>query len=465
MNGTSIVGIVSLFFALTACGGGSSSSAPAIPPNAAPISDAGTAQSVLLGATVTLDGNASKDANGDTLTYSWTLSSKPAGSNAVLNSSTSTRPSLTPDVGGIYIASLVVSDGKASSNTSTIQITVTPPTDPSFTLSDGITSTVGVGSATSLGLQPWRITNGDKLSYSWTITTKPAGSNVLLTSANSAQAILTPDLPGNYVASLVASDGKRLSKPATTTITALDTTAFNGFVDLVNKRACNEVDSDLFLIDGKYVFASTSGNCSDAQYSAGLYGLTPSQFLCGVSDSIAGPAYNCPDTNFKSLLDASYAYRYAPNLGSSVVNRVSKFIKPAPVPTGATGVDFDVLDQGYSWKRTDTDTPTTAIVRNDADWAALWTSHRNTSSAPPSIDFTKKMVLAIFYEQLTSCGATSISRIYVQQNKLTVEYAQKPTTGPQTLCSMIAYKAAELVSIDIPAVQNLQVEFTYKKLY
>ena len=44
--------------------------------NSAPEANAGTNQSVVLGA-VTLDGTASLDANGDTLTYKWVLLSKP----------------------------------------------------------------------------------------------------------------------------------------------------------------------------------------------------------------------------------------------------------------------------------------------------------------------------------------------------------------------------------------------------
>ena len=91
--------------------------------NAAPIANAGSAQSVVTGATVTLDGSGSSDANNDPLTYAWTLTSKPAGSAATLSSSTSPKPTFTADRDGVYVASLIVNDGKVGSAQATVSIT------------------------------------------------------------------------------------------------------------------------------------------------------------------------------------------------------------------------------------------------------------------------------------------------------------------------------------------------------
>ena len=58
---------------LAACGGGggesSSPSTPALAVNKAPVADAGPAQLVLTGATITLTGGASTDPDADALTY------------------------------------------------------------------------------------------------------------------------------------------------------------------------------------------------------------------------------------------------------------------------------------------------------------------------------------------------------------------------------------------------------------
>lgn len=93
----------------------------------APVANAGSAQSTLTGTLVTLDGSASSDADGDTLTYAWTLPTRPGGSSATLSGASGVRPTFTPDVAGSYVASLVVSDGRFSSSAATVAITVNNP--------------------------------------------------------------------------------------------------------------------------------------------------------------------------------------------------------------------------------------------------------------------------------------------------------------------------------------------------
>ncbi|MBL8481187.1 MAG: hypothetical protein JNJ60_03250, partial [Rhodocyclaceae bacterium] len=53
-------------------------------PDAAPYADAGHEQAVHAGATVLLDGSASRDPENAPLSYLWTLTDKPAGSTAQL---------------------------------------------------------------------------------------------------------------------------------------------------------------------------------------------------------------------------------------------------------------------------------------------------------------------------------------------------------------------------------------------
>jgi hypothetical protein len=93
------------------------------PPNVAPNAQAGQNGPpivVQLGNPVTLDGTTSNDPdNGpQPLTYQWTLVSTPATSgltNTSIQGATTATPSFTPDVAGIYVLRLDVSDGELTS--------------------------------------------------------------------------------------------------------------------------------------------------------------------------------------------------------------------------------------------------------------------------------------------------------------------------------------------------------------
>jgi hypothetical protein len=97
--------------------------------NSAPVANAGVNQTVTrtgnpATVTVTLTGAGSTDANGDTLTYLWALTTRPTSSTASLSSTTVVSPTFVADIAGIYVATLIVNDGKVSSTVATVAITV-----------------------------------------------------------------------------------------------------------------------------------------------------------------------------------------------------------------------------------------------------------------------------------------------------------------------------------------------------
>lgn len=92
--------------------------------NKPPVAKAGPDQTGRIGGTVTLDGSSSTDANGSPLDLRWTLIA-PAASGAALSASDTARPTFVPDVEGVYVARLVVSDG-ASSVSDDVSIAVWP---------------------------------------------------------------------------------------------------------------------------------------------------------------------------------------------------------------------------------------------------------------------------------------------------------------------------------------------------
>lgn len=185
----------------------------AVPPKA----NAGVNQSVVVGATVNLDGSASTADSGQSLTYVWSLIT-PINSNAKLSNPSSAKPTFLADKIGTYIASLVVSDGNAYSAEGYFAI---------------ITATVGnappvanaqnavIGKSITFDGSASTDANGDTLTYSWTLTTKPTGSLAILSDSTSAKPIFTADVGGNYVASLVVNDGKVNSTPITTTASVI----------------------------------------------------------------------------------------------------------------------------------------------------------------------------------------------------------------------------------------------------
>jgi hypothetical protein len=212
--------------ALTAgCGGtdgnAPASSSPITPPpaatNALPTARAGGPQSVLIGATVQLDGTASTDPEGGALTYAWNLIARPLGSNATLSASTSPRPTFVADTAGSYVANLVVSDGVNASIANTVTVSaalgnVAPVARAGSDRGALPGSTVSLSGAASSDA------NGDPLSFSWTLS-RPPGSVAVLSSATTEASSFVPDLVGSYVATLVVRDGALDSAPSTVTIT------------------------------------------------------------------------------------------------------------------------------------------------------------------------------------------------------------------------------------------------------
>ena len=95
--------------------------------NSVPVADAGADRlDVPIGSAVTLDGSASSDADGHPLSFTWSLTSRPSGSVAVLSDPTTPTPALVVDTAGDYLAQLVVSDGFADSAPDTVRVTVEP---------------------------------------------------------------------------------------------------------------------------------------------------------------------------------------------------------------------------------------------------------------------------------------------------------------------------------------------------
>jgi hypothetical protein len=184
----------------------------------APVANAGPNQKVQLGALVQLNGSGSTDVNGLPLTYQWNFLAIPVGSTAVLSSTTIPNPTFTADITGTYVAQLIVNNGTLPSGPSTVTITsslVLPPV-----ANAGPNQTVSAGAAVVLNGTGSTDPQGLPLSFTWSLITKPAGSNAVLSFANVPEPTFIADQPGTYVAQLIVNNGILSSvTPSTVTIT------------------------------------------------------------------------------------------------------------------------------------------------------------------------------------------------------------------------------------------------------
>jgi hypothetical protein len=96
------------------------SGAPAPPPNESPVADAGPSMHVFAGDTVTLDGRASSDPDGDTLIWSWDQISGPTSVRIV--GPTASTATVTLQLPGVYTFRLIVADQQAQA---TAQVRIT----------------------------------------------------------------------------------------------------------------------------------------------------------------------------------------------------------------------------------------------------------------------------------------------------------------------------------------------------
>ncbi len=96
--------------------------------NEPPIANAGPDQTVTQWADVSLDGSASSDENGHSLTYYWSIVSYPNNAYPALIGANTATASFTAEQAGTYQFSLSVYDGQTSSIEDMVSITVIPAT-------------------------------------------------------------------------------------------------------------------------------------------------------------------------------------------------------------------------------------------------------------------------------------------------------------------------------------------------
>jgi hypothetical protein len=187
--------------------------------NVKPVANAGPDQSISINQTAILDGSASLDADGDELSYLWSILSKPTGSTASLLDATTVSPNLNIDQYGMFSIQLIVNDGIDASEPDVVVLDVVnlrPIADA------GSNQTVNTGETITLNGSASSDPNGDALLYRWSILNQPPGSQAGLQGANTISPEFIANIPGIYIPQLIVNDGLLDSEPDTVTITAVN---------------------------------------------------------------------------------------------------------------------------------------------------------------------------------------------------------------------------------------------------
>lgn len=171
-----------------------------------PVAEAGGDRVIGTNVSVTLDGSGSFDADGDTLTYLWSITDKPEASVAALSDGAAVTPTFTPDVDGVYVLSLVVNDGRLNSAADTVILTASTPNIVPVA-NAGADQNVNTDSTVTLDGNGSSDGNGEPLTYSWRMLSRPAGSNASLNDPASISPTFFADMEGRYVVELIVNDG------------------------------------------------------------------------------------------------------------------------------------------------------------------------------------------------------------------------------------------------------------------
>ena len=289
--------------------------------NKAPVANAGTDQSVNESTTVSLDGSASSDPDGNLITYKWTA---PAG--IILSSATAAKPTFTaPEVtqDTPYTFTLVVNDGMVDSPADQVVITV-KNVNKVPVANAGVDKTVNEGTTVSLDGSASSDPDGNPLTYKWT-----APTGITLSSTTVAKPTFTaPEVSANtnYTFSLIVNDGTVDSPVDQVVIT----------VKNVNKVPVANAGVDKTVNEGTTVSLDGSAS-SDPDGNPLTYKWTAPTGITLSSTTVAKPTFTAPEVS----ANTNYTFSLIVNDGTvdSPVDQVVitvKNVNKAPVANAGT---------------------------------------------------------------------------------------------------------------------------------
>jgi lysophospholipase L1-like esterase len=189
---------------------------------APPIASPGTPIKTLTHNAVSLDGTASYDPDGDTVTaYQWTVVSAPAGSTADIPDNTADKTLFTPDLAGYYKIGLVVTGGSQQSVLQHLLIhAVASNALPVAFAGEDIM--VATHKKVQLDGNGSYDADHDTLSFEWKFLSKPAESKASLVKAKTTAPYFVADVDGEFLITLMVNDSLANSMADTVKVTAIE---------------------------------------------------------------------------------------------------------------------------------------------------------------------------------------------------------------------------------------------------
>jgi hypothetical protein len=308
----------------------------------------------------------------ETLSYSWTLVSHPAGSNATLNDPHAVSPSFVPDVPGAYQVALMVTDvlGHASPNTFLSVSCGAAPLPPTVGPIAAVPPAPFVGQTVTLAdpaasADPALAGAGlsEALTYNWTLVSRPAGSNATLNDPHAASPSFVPDAPGGYEVGLVVTDVLGHASPstfrtitaytnamATTLVLSAPPTATAGTPFSLTVTAEDSGGNPVLGVNGKATLSSSAG----ADISSTSVTLVNGTVTIPVTLTTAGSQTITPTFTGLTGVGASitvspaglsqYLVNWSSSTGTSTVTAGSNF----QVAVQAADVYGNAISSGYS---------------------------------------------------------------------------------------------------------------------
>jgi hypothetical protein len=321
--------------------------------NIAPIGRAGADQAVPAPSSVSLDGQASTDANFDPLTYRWALVRRPTGSTAALAGATTAVPSFDVDVAGDYVAQLRVSDGERFGAVDTVLVTTGNAAPLAHA---GLDQNAAVGGPVSLDGTASSDANGTLLTYAWSMLYRPAGSAAALSNPADAEPAFVADAPGTYVIQLTTSDGTLWSAADTvvvrtvggpTAVAAAPDTSYTGAS--VPLDGSGSSDPQLLPLTYLWSFGSRpAGSLASIENPlAPMTAFTPdlvgTYVVClVVSNGAVSSAADCETV----AVGAAPALTLSPSVLNLALNETASMTVTLNQPAGPSGVTVSLVASG-----------------------------------------------------------------------------------------------------------------------